>query len=175
MMRVGQTAEHTASIGTPCKWKGTICAAAEKWWCIDVTFLMSHLDIIKLPLKNKKYPYLIYILSGNGLHLSFIISAECISWEVWQEILKAKNKGLWGMTAMFLFLWLTCSLFSSHFKNTFHMQNFLSPACKNALLDSWVDRQKLNVSLLSTHRRKKGHEFARIPSGPHFQTKKSYN
>lgn len=72
-------------------------------------------------------------LSGNGLHLSFIISVRFISWQVWHEIWNTKNKGLWGMSVVFLFLWLTCSLFSCHFNNTSYMQNFLSPSWKNAL------------------------------------------
>ena len=68
------------------------------------------------------------------------------------EILKAKNEGLWGMTVVFLFLCLTCSLFSCHFKNTFHMQNFLlpPPPKKIPLLNNWKDMQKEIISLLST-------------------------
>lgn len=54
------------------------------------------------------------------------------------------------------------------------MQNFLPPTPeKMPLLDNWMDKQKENISLLSTHRRKIGHEFAKIPSCPYFQTKKN--
>lgn len=58
---------------------------------------------------------------------------------------KLRTKVFGGWLWRLLFLWLTCSSFSCHFKNTFHMQNVLSPPGKKMpWLDNWIDRQKVN-------------------------------